>query len=239
MLSDFELDVRHYVYRHFVEQGHAPDAYKIAEHLKAPLERVLSAFYNLAAARALVLRPSDSTKILLALPFSSIPTTFWVETPSGSWWGNCIWDSLAIAAMLKEPTKISTTFGASGKPVTVTVDGDKISPDSTIVHIAVPAKHWWDDVCYTCSTILLFESEADIDPWCKRHNIPRGGTMSMQQAWELAKAWYSNRLDREWQRRPIEEAVAILDRLGLTGKFWDLHPDQTPISIVALKPQDN
>ncbi|MBI4172908.1 MAG: hypothetical protein HY511_09095 [Actinobacteria bacterium] len=39
---------------------------------------------------------------------------------------------------------------------------------------------------------------------------------------ELAHAWWSDRLPPEWQPHTRELNQAILDRLGLTGEFWQL-----------------
>lgn len=51
---------------------------------------------------------------------------------------------------------------------------------------------------------------------------PRGGLLTAEQLWDLARTWYSNRLDPDWRRRTAEEAQAVFDRIGLTGPFWDL-----------------
>jgi hypothetical protein len=32
----------------------------------------------------------------------------------------------------------------------------------------------WDNVIYADSTVLFFESDAQIDSWAKRHSIARG-----------------------------------------------------------------
>ena len=51
---------------------------------------------------------------------------------------------------------------------------------------------------------------------------PRGGLLTAEQLWDLARTWYSNRLDPGWRRRTVEEAQAVFERIGLTGPFWDL-----------------
>jgi hypothetical protein len=54
--------------------------------------------------------------------------------------------------------------------------------------------------------------------------VPRGATLTPEQLWGLAKAWYENRLASDWRRRTLEEAEAVFDGLGLTGPFWTLTP---------------
>lgn len=39
---------------------------------------------------------------------------------------------------------------------------------------------------------------------------------------ELARAWWSTRLDPDWRPRPAADSQALLDGLGLTGPFWRL-----------------
>jgi hypothetical protein len=39
---------------------------------------------------------------------------------------------------------------------------------------------------------------------------------------DLAHAWWADRLDPGWTPRPREESQVMLERLGLTGPFWQL-----------------
>ena len=72
--------------------------------------------------------------------------------------------------------------------------------------------------------MLIFQSEAHITRWCRERGIERGGTMTPQQMWELASAWYSRRLEPDWQRYTLDEARRIFETIGLTGAFWQLAP---------------
>lgn len=70
---------------------------------------------------------------------------------------------------------------------------------------------------------MLFRSEEHIDRWCKKWNQPYGETLSLEQGWGLAKAWYSDdRRESGWRRKTLDEAEAIFADLGLTSSFWDL-----------------
>ena len=46
--------------------------------------------------------------------------------------------------------------------------------------------------------------------------------MTTTQLWELARAWYGDRLDPDWRPRSAEESQEILGAHGLTGGFWRL-----------------
>jgi len=163
--------------------------------------------------------------IWVAHPFSLAPTPFWVTSARGSWWGNCGWCSLGIAAMLNEDTRIVTRLGAQDEPLELTVRDGQVAASDVVLHIALPVAKWWDNVIYTCGTILFFRSEDAVDAWCRSRNIPRGQTLTLDQAWNLAKAWYSDYLSPTWRRRSAAEAQVIFDDLGLTGPFWALDPN--------------
>jgi hypothetical protein len=46
--------------------------------------------------------------------------------------------------------------------------------------------------------------------------------LSLERAWQLAQAWYHDRLSPSWKRKPLDETQQLLTRLGLTGPFWQL-----------------
>ena len=70
--------------------------------------------------------------------------------------------------------------------------------------------------------MLLFSSEEHVERWCKQWGREPGGTMTMQQGWELAKTWYADRLRVDWRRKTSAEAAKALENVGLDGEFWQL-----------------
>jgi hypothetical protein len=70
--------------------------------------------------------------------------------------------------------------------------------------------------------MIIFRSEDHIDEWCTFRELPRGGTMSPEQCWRLAQAWYSDKLSPTWRRKTLEESEALLASIGLTEPFWSL-----------------
>ena len=70
--------------------------------------------------------------------------------------------------------------------------------------------------------MLLIRSEEHIDTWHRRRGIARGGTLTLNQQWELARIWYADRMAPDWRRRTPEEAEAVFASLALTGEFWRL-----------------
>lgn len=49
-----------------------------------------------------------------------------------------------------------------------------------------------------------------------------GGVLSLEQAWQLAQAWYHDRLSPTWRRKAPDEVRALFGELGLTEPFWSL-----------------
>ena len=74
--------------------------------------------------------------------------------------------------------------------------------------------------------MLIFRSEDHVNRWCMDRGIPRRPLISLEQLWQLAVAWYENRLTTESRRPAPEEMVQIFAGLGLVGPFWDPRSDQ-------------
>ena len=145
-----ELDsqVRLAVYQHFVRHGVAPAPGGISTEIGVPPVAVAASLERLAAAHVLVLDPA-TREIWMAMPFSTVPTGFRVRTPEGEWWANCAWDALGISAMLQAPAEITTSCADCGNPPPIQTTGFAISAGSGVVHFAVPAASWWDDIGFT------------------------------------------------------------------------------------------
>ena len=137
--------VRATVYRLFVARGRAPLAIEVAAELdRAPAE-VESAFRRLNDAHMLVLAPG-TPYIWMANPFSALPTPYSVTCEGKTFWANCIWDSFGVIAMLGSNGTIDSTCPDCGEPMRVEVSDGTLSTTDLVVHYAIPAAHWWDDI---------------------------------------------------------------------------------------------
>jgi hypothetical protein len=85
----------------------------------------------------------------MANPLSAFPTPFWVETPRGAFWGNCIWDAFGVVAMLGGDGTVSTLCLDCSEQMELRVEGFQLEPADGIAHFAVPARCWWDNIGYT------------------------------------------------------------------------------------------
>jgi hypothetical protein len=66
----------------------------------------------------------------------------------------------------------------------------------------------------------LFRSEEHIARWLGGRKP--GATMSVTKLSELAQAWWDDRLSPDWAPHTRDQNMAILERLRLTGDFWEL-----------------
>jgi hypothetical protein len=72
--------------------------------------------------------------------------------------------------------------------------------------------------------MLLFRSEEHVTAWCRTRGRPPGAVFSVERMWDLASAWYGDRLSPGFRRRTPDEAEALFASVGLTGDFWRLRP---------------
>ncbi|MEA2163032.1 MAG: hypothetical protein QOK37_1159 [Thermoanaerobaculia bacterium] len=71
--------------------------------------------------------------------------------------------------------------------------------------------------------MLLFRSEEHVDRWGRTWKMDRGASLSPEQTWRLAYAWYSpDRRDPSWRRRTVDETESLLASIGLTDPYWSL-----------------
>lgn len=146
-LNDFDLRVRALVYDRFISTGRAPSVADIALAEKVTGDDAKVALQKLADKHQLVLQSNG--EVLMANPFSAVPTPYVVQTAERAYWGNCIWDAMGIPNMLGADAGITTACPDCGDAMQLTVEGGRLAPAEGIVHFAVPARKWWDDIVYS------------------------------------------------------------------------------------------
>ncbi len=142
-----ELRVRAAVYDLTITTGTLPKATRLGEVLALPEPAVRASLERLAAARALVLQ-SDSREVLMANPFSAVPTPFAVHAEGRRYFGNCIWDALGIPAMLGADAHVESSCACCGEAMDLFVSDSLLRPIHATIHFAVPAHRWWHDIVY-------------------------------------------------------------------------------------------
>jgi hypothetical protein len=144
--ASFDRAVRVAVYRYTVAECAPPAADQIAHEVAATTAEVETSLRRLADAHVLVLAPG-TTSIWMAAPFSAVPTPFSVSVGERRYFANCVWDALGIPACLHADARIDTDCPDCAAPLRLEVrDSALEEPSEGVIHFAVPAARWWDDI---------------------------------------------------------------------------------------------
>lgn len=147
-MTELDNRVRVAIYERFVDQGEAPSTADVAEVLSISEEEAQAAFQRLEEAHVIVLVPGPF-EVWMANPLSAVPTAFRVETPRGSYWGNCVWDGLGTVSMLGGGGTVETRCADCEEPMTMRVEDYELVDGEGLAHFAVPARRWWDNIGFT------------------------------------------------------------------------------------------
>lgn len=143
-----DRDVRRYVYDVVIARAVAPSAQETAAALGVSQDQARAAFERLAEAHELVLQ-RETREVLMAMPFSAVPTPFVTRVGAISYFANCAWDALGVSAMLKQDAHVVTTCGCCASAMELDVRAGKLEPASGSVHFCVPARRFWDNIVFT------------------------------------------------------------------------------------------
>jgi hypothetical protein len=141
-------DIRLYIYAQMIATSAAPSAADTARALSCSLDAAEGGYRALADAHIIVLRPC-STTVWMAMPFSNMPTAHTVIAGGRAYYAPCAWDAFGIAATLGMDARIFTTCADCGGALERKVSAGAITEKRGLVHFALPARRWWDDVGFT------------------------------------------------------------------------------------------
>ncbi|HEV8339397.1 MAG TPA: organomercurial lyase [bacterium] len=147
--KDLDVAVKLKVYETVAATGNAPSAADVAAALALSVETVAAAFDRLHQKRLLVPEPGDPSRIRMAPPFSAVETSFRVTVKGRAHFANCVWDAFGIPAALHEDAAIEASDGYTGEPITLEVKDGRPVPQACVIHFAVPAARWWEDIIHT------------------------------------------------------------------------------------------
>ncbi|MFL9898015.1 alkylmercury lyase family protein [Paraburkholderia fungorum] len=157
----------------FLEHQRPPTIGEIASRFECNEADARKGLRALAQNHGVVLH-SYSDDIWVAHPFSAAPTTCVVKSGNRKWWGNCAWCSLGLAHLAGGSATIETRLGAINDHAAIRIENGRLLDKDFVVHFPIPMKQAWDNVIYTCSIMLLFRNEAQVDDWCTSRGIPKG-----------------------------------------------------------------
>jgi hypothetical protein len=148
MSAGLDTSLWRFTYEAVVRTGRGPFLREAAEALGASESEVRAAYQRLGEGHAILLDPSGQGLWRIA-PFSAVPTDFAVETGGRNYFANCAWDALGICAALHADGLIRASCGCCRLPMDLAVRGEHLEPAEGLVHVAVPAKDWYEDIAFT------------------------------------------------------------------------------------------
>lgn len=144
----FESELKLAIYRYTVKTTRPPTVEEMANAIGRAESEVGEAYQRLQASRVLVLG-DDDVSIRMAPPFSGVETQHRVSVAGNEYFANCAWDALGVVAALGKDGEVLSRCEQSLEPIELRVRDGGVNGDSCVVHYAVPAAHWWDDIVYT------------------------------------------------------------------------------------------
>jgi hypothetical protein len=146
--ESFAREVRLHVFREAAATARVLQPPEIAAALGRPQSEVEAALKQLAAEKVLILAPNDG-RIWAANPFCAVPSAFRVDALEKIYRAICIWDALGIAAALGADAVVRAACGDCSEPMSLEIREGKLHRSEGIIHFAVPAHHWWDNIGFT------------------------------------------------------------------------------------------
>lgn len=142
-----DLRLRNLTYACLVRLGRVPAAAEVAADSGRSRAEVIAGWKRLHSEHALVLNQTTG-EIVMANPFSGVPTAYRVEAAGQWWYGNCAWDAFGICGALHTDGQIETSCPDCGQALSIAVRNQR--PDQNLLfHSLVPAARWWDDIVFT------------------------------------------------------------------------------------------
>ena len=143
-----DLLIRYEIYRFFADECRAPSAEKIAGIVDLPIDEVNLTFRRLHD-RHMIFLDAETGHVRMANPFSAIPTGYRVRAGRKTWWANCAWDTMGIAAALGIDVEIEATHPVDEQRLSLSVVRDEVTNRDLIVYFPLPCRQWYDDLVYT------------------------------------------------------------------------------------------
>jgi hypothetical protein len=147
LVNEFDGRVRLFVYRNLLNRERCPTIAELARGLRTTVAKVRASLTRLSESHAFMTQ--EDGELWRAAPFSCIPTGFPVTVGKKSWFGNCIWDALGIPAMLNKDARIGAACSCCNLDMPVEIRHGRLRAGEGIIHIAVPARLWYQDVVFT------------------------------------------------------------------------------------------
>jgi hypothetical protein len=140
------MDVRLHVMRTLLDTGRAPSVGETAAALGLSEAEAEDAYRELAASHVIELHPG-TLDVWMVHPLSAVPTAYVATVEGRDHFTNCIWDALGAVAMLGGTGFVRTACEDCGDSLQVDlVQGELAGAPEGVVHFAIPASRWYEDI---------------------------------------------------------------------------------------------
>jgi hypothetical protein len=224
-VTDLAQRVRLAIFERFLAEARPPLVEELMPAFGLERPAAEAALHELAEARHIALVPGTA-RILMAFPFSAIPTPFRAEVGDTTYFANCSWDAIAFHAMLDDEVRVTSACHHCARPIEVVMaDGSarRVEPATTLVHLGLPPSRWWDDIVTTCGSTMVFFCSAEHRDASGLCGPPEEAvSLTPDQVHALSGPIYAGKFDLAYARPGREELLAHFARIGLTGPYWQL-----------------
>ena len=226
--EDLQKNVRKYIFDHFEEYTTAPVLEQIMREFELDRASAFKVLADLQTARHIALL-TGTQRILMAFPFSSIVTPFSVKVAGKAkgYFANCAWDAVAIHVALAKEQWISSYCHHCSQDIGIHLKDRRVisqhSAYQPLVHLALPASKWWENIVLTCANnMVFFSSKNHLDEWIKSGAAIGGEALTIDQTLKLSVPIYKDKMSLDYARPSREQTISHFQSLGLTGDFWKI-----------------
>ena len=223
---DLNKHVRKYIYDHFYSFGVPPTLEKMIVKFQKERGEISSVLKSLHEDHLIVV-DEKIHKIMIAHPFSGIPTSFVVKSSQDvKYYATCAWDSIALHFTLESDIEIESYCYHCYEEIRLILSNRQIVlkiPEETIIHFQEPAGTWWDDIIDTCfNTMNYFCSKDHLDKWIVQNASKSGELVPDDKILDLSLFLYENKMNVDYERPSAEEIRDRFKKNGLISDFWKI-----------------
>ncbi|MCI4347002.1 MAG: alkylmercury lyase family protein [Thermoplasmata archaeon] len=215
-------ELRKLVFDWFLETGRAPLLEEIMHRYEASREEAAAWLSVLQDAHHLLLLPGTQ-RILMANPFSSLPTPFRVSVGSKEYFANCAWDAIAFHVMLNRDLRVSSLCHHCGDPIVFELHHGKTSESGrrAVVFLGTPVSRWYDNLVMTCSNTMVFFAGPDhLTGWQNGGASFEGARLTVDQMIQVVTPISRGRATLEYEMPSKIQLMSHWKSIGLDGPFW-------------------
>ncbi|MGH7619547.1 MAG: organomercurial lyase [Gemmatimonadaceae bacterium] len=140
-------EIRIFIYDWVVAHGEPPCTPDIGAHVGLTENEARTAIAGLNIGKAVLCHPITG-EVWMAGPFAASETPYRVIGSRASWWANCAWDMLGIAAIVGQDVTIEASCADCAEPMRMSVKGGGVQGNG-LIHLLLPVRDWYRDIAYT------------------------------------------------------------------------------------------